>query len=327
MSRNLVTGGTGFTGYNLAKRLAEMGEDVIALDIKDGFKDRLEKLGVKVVIGSVNDEKLIDELMEGIDYVFHVAAAFRQINLPDEVYWNANVESNRVLIMAAKKHNIKRYILTSTGGVHGQIKNPPANENAPIATRDYYQLTKYEGEKLASELCEKNNIPFVIIRPAPIYGPGDTRILLLFKAIKSRKFFMLGKGTVHYHLIYIDNLVDAYLLSMKNDAALGQTYIISDDDCFTLNELVQTIADSLNVPPPRLHFPISPVWLAGYLCETVCKPIGIEPPLFRRRVDFFMSERSFDSSKAKKDIGYCPKIGVKEGIEITAKWYKDNGYL
>ena len=327
MSRHLVTGGTGFTGYNLAKRLAEMGEDVIALDIKDGFRDRLEKLGVKVVIGSVNDEKLIDELMEGIDYVFHVAAAFRQINLPDEVYWNANVESNRVLIMAAKKHGIKRYILTSTGGVHGRIENPPANENAPIATRDYYQLTKYEGEKLARELCEENNIPFVIIRPAPIYGPGDTRILLLFKAIKSRKFFMLGKGNVHYQFVFVDNLIDAYILCKNNDAALGRTYIICDNDRLTLNELVQTIADSMNVPRPRWHFPVSPVWFAGYVCETICKPVNIEPPLFRRRVDFFMNERSFDSSKAKKEIGYGPGIGVKEGVENTAKWYKDNGYL
>jgi nucleoside-diphosphate-sugar epimerase len=327
MPKHLVTGGTGFTGYNLVKRLAQMGEDVIALDIKDGFKDRLDKLGVKVVIGSANDESLIDTLMDGVDYVHHVAAAFRQINLPDKVYWDANVESNRVLITAAKKHGIKRYILTSTGGVHGHIENPPANENAPISTRDYYQLTKYEGEKLARKLCDEYNIPYVVIRPAPIYGPADTRILLLFKSIKSGKFFMLGSGNVHYHLIFIDNLVDAYLLSMEKDAAVGQTYIIADSECLTLNELVRTIAESLNVPPPRWHFPVKPVWLAGYLCELICNPLGIEPPLFRRRVDFFMSERSFDISKAKKELGYNPGVGAKEGVEITAKWYQENGYL
>lgn len=327
MSKHLVTGGTGFTGYNLAKRLAENGEDVIALDIKDGYKDDLEKLGVKVVIGSINDDKLIDSLMDGVEYIHHIAAAFRQINLPDEVYWNVNVESNRVLIEAAKKHGIKRYLLTSTGGVHGHIESPPANENAPISTRDYYQLTKYEGEKLARQLCEEYKIPYVIIRPAPIFGPGDTRILLLYKSIKSGKFMMLGSGKVHYHLIFIDNLVDAYLLCVEKEEALGQTYIIADNECLNLNELVGTIADALEVPKPKRHFPVWPVWAAGYLCEILCKPLGIEPPLFRRRVDFFMSERSFDISKAKKELGYEPEVGVKEGVETTAKWYYENGYL
>ena len=93
----------------------------------------------------------------------------REINLPKQVYWDTNVESNRLLIEAAKKHGIKRYIMTSTCGVHGHITNPPANENAVIAPRDYYQVTKYEGEKLAKELCTKYEIPFVVVRP-PIKG-------------------------------------------------------------------------------------------------------------------------------------------------------------
>lgn len=327
MSRHLVTGGMGFTGYNLAKRLAENGEDVIALDIKEGYKDRLEKLGVRVVVGSVNDDKLVDSLMDGVDYIHHIAAAFREIILPDKVYWNVNVESNRVLLESAKTHGIKRYLLTSTGGVHGHIEKPPANEDAPIATRDYYQLTKYEGEKLTKKLCEEYGIPYVIIRPAPIYGPADTRILRLFKSIKDGRFVMLGSGEVHYHLIFIDNLVDAYLLCTEKDKALGQTYIIADDECLNLNELVKTIADVLKVSQPRWHFPVWPVWLAGYFCEVICKPLGIEPPLFRRRVDFFMSERSFDISKAKRELGYKPRIGVKEGVEKTAKWYQENGLL
>lgn len=327
MSKHFVTGTTGFTGFNLAKRLADKGEEVVGLDIKKGYSEELEKSGVKVVIGSVNDKELVDKLMKDVDYVHHVAAAFRQINLPKHVYWDANVESNRVLIEAARKHGIKRYILTSTCGVHGHITNPPANENAPIDPRDYYQKTKYEGEKLAKELCTRYEIPFVVVRPAGIYGPGDTRMLRMFKSIDSGKFFMLGDGKSHYHLIYIDNLVDAYLLCTEKKEALGQTYLIADGECYTLNELAAIIADTAGKPIPKWHLPVWPFWVAGYLCEVVCGPLGIEPPLFRRRVDFFVSERYFDISKAKKEIGYEPKIDVRTGIKLTAKWYKERGYL
>lgn len=325
--KHLVTGVTGFTGFNLAKRLVKEGEEVIGLDVKKGYGDELENLGVNVIIGSVCDKELVDELMKDVDYVHHVAAAFREINLPKQVYWDTNVESNRWLIEAAQRHGIKRYILTSTCGVHGHITNPPADEKASIEPRDYYQLTKYEGEKLAIELCTKYEIPFVVVRPAGIYGPGDTRMLPLFKLINSGKFFMLGSGESHYHLVYIDNLVDAYLLCTEKEEAHGQTYLIADDECYTLNELATIIADTLEAPIPRWHLPVWPFWAAGYLCEVICTPFGIEPPIFRRRVDFFVSERSFDISKAKEEIGYRPKIDVKTGIKRTADWYTDRGYL
>jgi nucleoside-diphosphate-sugar epimerase len=327
VDRHLVTGWTGFTGAKLAMRLFREGKEVIVLDITRGYGDELEKMGIKVIIGSVNDAKLVDQLMSGVSYVHHVAAAFRQIKLPKKEYWDANVESNRVLLEAAKKHGIKRYLLTSTTGVHGNVKTIPAGENAPIHPEDYYQYTKYEGEKLAKELCEHYDIPFVVIRPGGIYGPYDWRFLRLFKAIKSGKFFMMGRGEVYNHLAYIDNLVDGYLLCTEKEEALGQTYIIADDKPVTLNELVKVIAESLDAPVPKWHFPIWPVWTAGLFCELICKPFGIEPPLFRRRVDFFKNTRVFDISKAKKELGYEPKIDLKTGVKLTAEWYKERDYL
>ena len=325
--KHLVTGATGFTGFNLAKRLANEGEEVVGLDIQKGYGEELEKLGVEIILGSVNDRELVDKLLQGVDYIHHVAAAFREINLPKQVYWDANVESNRLLIETAEKHGIKKYILTSTCGVHGHITDPPANENAPIKPRDYYQVTKYEGEKLAKELCAKYEIPFVVVRPAGIYGPGDTRMLRMFKLINSGKFFMIGSGESHYHLVYIDNLVDAYLLCTEKKEAIGQTYLIADGECYTLNKLAAIIASTLETSIPRWHLPVWPFWAAGYLCEAICTPFRIEPPIFRRRVDFFVSERYFNISKAKQEIGYEPKIDVKTGVKLTSEWYKERGYL
>ena len=138
---------------------------------------------------------------------------------------------------------------------------------------------------------------------------------------------MLGSGETLNHLVYIDNLVDGYLLCTEKEEALGQTYNIADEKYITLNELVKVIAETLEVPVPKWHFPIWPVWVVGLLCEIICKPFGIEPPLFRRRVDFFKNNRGFDITKAKKELGYLPKIDLKTGIKLTAEWYKERGYI
>ena len=95
----------------------------------------------------------------------------------------------------------------------------------------------------------------------------------------------------------------------------------------TLNALVKLVAESAGVPEPRLHLPAWPVWTAGAICEAVCAPFGIEPPLFRRRVDFFTKSRAFDISRARAEIGYAPRIGLREGIGRTLTWYRGHGWL
>ena len=96
--------------------------------------------------------------------------------------------------------------------------------------------------------------------------------------------------------------------------AAGRTYILAGGEVTTLNELVAIVADEAHVPPPRLHLPVWPFWTAGALCEAVCAPFGIEPPLYRRRVDFFTKSRAFDISRARPELGYAPQVGLREGI-------------
>jgi len=312
----LVTGGTGFTGSHLVDRLLKRGHNVIALDASNGHSNDIRKNGAKVILGSVCDKELINNIMKDIDVVFHVAAAFRKISDPKKVYWDVNVTGTKILLEAASKNGVEKFIHCSTCGVHGGIEQIPANENAPIKPEDYYQYTKTQGEIVAQEFFKNNkDLPGVILRPAGIYGPRDTRLLTLFKAIKNQKFIMFGSGKILYHLLYIDNLIDAFEISMNKENATGVTYLVADEEYITLNELVTEIARVLNVPTPKKRFPVWPVWFAGLLCEGICKPFGIEPPLFRRRVDFFIKNRGFDISKAKKELGYKPKVGFSEGIK------------
>jgi nucleoside-diphosphate-sugar epimerase len=241
--------------------------------------------------------------------------------------WNTNVEGTRNLLDAAVQAGVQRFVHCSTVGVHGDIWNPPANEETPYGPGDDYQESKAEGERLVLQYMAEGRLPGVVFRPGGIFGPGDLRFLKLFRAIKNRRFVMLGSGQVTYHMIYIDDLIDGILLCGTQEKSLGGVYILAGEEPATLNQLAQIIAESLGVRPPRLHFPVAPIYLAAYLCETICKPFGINPPLYRRRVDFFRKNRAFDTSKARRELGFQAKTDLKTGISLTAEWYRKQGLL
>jgi nucleoside-diphosphate-sugar epimerase len=324
----LVTGGTGFTGKALVKRLLDEGHEVIALDYKEGLNtDELRKWGARVVIGSVADKHIVDECMEGVDAVQHLAAAFRELDVPNSYYEEINVGGTRNTLEAAVKHGVSKFIYCSTCGVHGNVEHPPANEDAPINAADYYQQTKYEAEPVVHEYAKKG-MKTVIIRPAAIYGPGDPeRFFMIFKRVNNGKFPMFGSGKTLYHPLYIDNLVDAHMLAMEPDKGNGQTFLIADEEYVTIEDLVRRVGKALEVNVKISHYPILPLIIMGHIFEKACKPFRITPPIFPRRVDWYRQNRAFDISKAKRELGYAPRIGLDEGLRRTAEWYKSEGYL
>ncbi|MCB9107468.1 MAG: NAD(P)-dependent oxidoreductase [Anaerolineales bacterium] len=324
----LVTGGTGFTGSYLVKRLLSENYEVITVDNQKGFFfDELRDLGANVTIGSVTDKQLMDELTKDCDIVHHLAAAFRKINLPKEVYWDVNVNGTKYLLEAALKYNVKKFVYCSTCGVHGNVLNPPAPETAPITPADYYQYTKYKGEEVAQEFIQKG-LDITILRPAAIYGPGDPeRWVMLFKRVSPGRFWMFGDGKATYHPLYIDNLVEAFMLASERKESAGQTYLIADEHYYTLNELVRAIGKVLGTNVSVHHVPFWPLWTAAFACEMVCTPLKISPPLFRRRVDWFRQNRAFDISKAKRELGYQPKVDLLTGLSRTAQWCRQMNYI
>jgi nucleoside-diphosphate-sugar epimerase len=324
----LVTGGTGFTGSHLAKRLLLKGHKVRVVDNKQGlFYDELVNLGADITIGSVTSKELVDRLVEGCDVVHHLAAAFREVDLPDEVYQNVNVNGTRYLLESAIKHGVKKFVYCSTCGVHGDVKHIPAAEDAPIAPADIYQATKYEGEVVAQEFINQG-LDVTILRPTAIYGPGDPeRWLMLFKRTRSGRFLMFGDGRAKYHPLYIDNLVDAFELAVEKEAANGQTYLIADEQYYSITEIVKAVGRAQGIELDIIHLPFWPLWMLAFLVESISKPLKISPPLFRRRVDWFRQNRAFDISKAKCELGYQSKIDLQIGLRETASWYKERGYL
>ncbi len=326
--RVLVTGGTGFTGSHLVRRLLARGDQVTALDNQPGlFADELRGLGAEIVIGSVTDRGLVDKATAGKELVHHLAAAFRAVNLPDREYWNVNVAGTRHVLEAAARHGVRRVVYCSTQGVHGHVSRPPGDEDSPIAPEDYYQQTKYEGELVCREFLD-SGLDVTIVRPTAIYGPGDPgRFLLLYRMVRGGRFLMFGDGRTTYHPVYIDNLVDLFDLAATVPAARGRVYIGGDEHYYTLNDLVTAIGKALGVDVRIVHLPFRPLWLAAVAVELACKPLRLSPPIFRRRVDWFRQVRAFRIDCAKRELGYQPKVGLTEGLARTAEWYRRNGYL
>jgi nucleoside-diphosphate-sugar epimerase len=324
----LVTGGTGFTGSHLTRRLLQQGHQVVVLDNQPGlFYDELKRLGAQIHLGSVADRGLVFKVAAGCEVVHHLAAMFRRVNLPKKIYWDVNVEGTRYLLQAALQYGARKFIYCSTCGVHGDVKREPADENAPISPEDYYQYTKYEGEKVIPEFLAKG-LRIVTLRPTAIYGPGDPeRFFMLFKMVSKGRFLMFGNGQAYYHPVYIDNLVDAFELAAASGKGDGEVYLIGDEKYYTLNDLVMAIAEALGVSLKLRHFPFWPLWSAALACEIVYKPFRVNPPLFRRRVNWFRQNRAFSIDKARKELGYVPRVGLKEGLAQTARWYRENGYL
>jgi dihydroflavonol-4-reductase len=325
----LVTGATGFTGGHLARHFLQAGERVAVL-VRPSSEARaagLKAAGADVRVADLTDAAAVAAAAQGCEVVYHIAATYREAGQGDAAYTRVNVDGTRHVLEGALLAGSRRVVHCSTGGVHGHIEHPPANETAPYAPGDVYQRTKLEAEELARSFASRHRLEVVIARPIGIYGPGDLRFLKMFRGIARGRFPMLGSGEVFYHLTYVDDLVRGFALCGQVPAAAGRTYILAGPEYTTLNELVGLIAAELGVQPPRLHLPVWPVWIAGALCELVCVPFGINPPLFRRRVDFYRKSRAFDTTRAREELGYNPTVDLRTGIHRTAAWYRAQGLL
>ena len=282
---------------------------------------------LELVPGDLRDRESLRRALEGIEVVHNIAALYRPTNVPQRLYWEVNVQGVQNIVEEAAKAKVKKFIQCSTVGVHGAIANPPADETAPIHPDDYYQQTKYEGEVLSQELGRKLGMPLVVVRPAAIYGPREQRFLKLARAIKSGTFVMFGTGDVRYHFVHVEDLSDAFVRCAEVDEAIGEVFIAADDHAITLNEIARTLAEALGTRPPRIRLPYPLLYYASAACEFACKPFSVSPPLHRRRAAWFNSTRSFDIGKARRILGYEPKIRPAEGLKDMVRSYLEAGWL
>jgi nucleoside-diphosphate-sugar epimerase len=324
-----VTGGTGFAGTHLIRRLVHDGHEVTSIDLGGGSsEDELRSLGVRLLKGSVTDRTAVDEAVGGADVVQHLASAFRDIHAPNELYWDVDVNGTRTVLEASRAAGVRRVVHCSTQGVHGILEKVPGDENSPIAPRDYYCYAKYHAERVCEEFIAEG-MDVVIVRPTSIYGPGDTHgWLTLFRMIQKGRFLMVGDGRTWNHPVYVENLVQVLMRAAEVPEAKGRTYIAADDRAVTLNQLVAAVAETLDVRVRMLRFPFYRLaWGVAAVAEFAARPLKVEPMIFRRRLSWFRTNRSFSIARAQQELGYQPAVPLKEGLARTAAWYREQGLL
>jgi nucleoside-diphosphate-sugar epimerase len=324
--RIATTGGTGYTGQRLIERLRARGHEVTAL-ARPGSRRPFPDSEVTWVEGDLSRADTLARLVAGAAAVVHVAAVYRTAGHPDSYYRDVNVGGTERLLEAASRAGVGRFVHTSTVGVHGDVRHPPADETAPFEPGDVYQETKAEAETLALRFHRERGLPVVVVRPGAIYGPGETRLLKLFRAIARRRYAIVGSGRPHYHLVFIDDLLDGYELALSHPAAVGEAFILAGPRSVSQTELAATIARHTGGRVFPVRIPVAPIHLAGDLCEALCVPFEIEPPLHRRRVDFWTKNRSFSIEKGRRVLGYEPRVDPEDGIARTAASYRQAGWL
>jgi dihydroflavonol-4-reductase len=321
----VVTGATGFVGSTLARALLSSGAEVTVLCRPSASRHRLEELKVNWIQGDVTNAATLRGAFAGADWLVHAAGRLGQAGVPEQVYHMLHVEGTRNVLAEAASAGVGRVLYISSPGVLGPIRGEPADETAPPAPSNAYERSKAAAEGVVRQFAAAG-LPVIIARPEFLYGPGDTHVLGLFRAVQRGLFFYVGRGRHVCHPTFISDAV-AGLIACLEKGQPGEIYHICGPRPVTFRELGQTIAAVLQVRPPWLMAPRPLAWSGAVALEIVGKITGRTPPLSRTGVDFFSQSRRFSTQKAQHALNFTPAVDLAEGIARTVAWYRQEGLL
>jgi nucleoside-diphosphate-sugar epimerase len=328
----LVTGGTGFIGSHLAEAGRRRGAEVVVLGLTDRPEEQantelLRRQGIEVLGGSITDEALCRRAVQGATHVFHLAVAMREGGKRDDFFESVNLEGTRRLLEASVAEGVQRFVYCSTIGIFGHRVPGVTTEATPLAPGNIYERTKVSAEALVREVGAGRGLPYVILRPADVYGPRDQRLLKLFAGVNRGRFPLFGRGDGRRHMIYVDDVVSGFFKACERDEALGQALILAGPRPCTLRELIAEVQAALGRPRYGRRLPLQPMLMLSAVVEDVCQALGVDPPIYRRRMDFFWSDVEFDTSRARRVLDWAPTVDLPEGIRRTRDDYRRAGAL
>jgi nucleoside-diphosphate-sugar epimerase len=317
----LVTGATGFIGSQLCEELVKKGYKVSCLVRKTSNLKWLENLDLKFITGDCTHAESLSNISHDFDFIFHLAGLTK--SLSKDAYFSVNAKGTEYIVKAVSEMvpKPKRFIYLSSLAAIGPSKNgsPLCEDSIPGPVTDYGR-SKLEGEKAV--LKYKDKIPVTILRPPAVYGPRDKDFLLFFKFIKKGIFPMCGK--CYYSMLYVDDLIQGMILCAERKEAEGKIYFLSDNKNYSNEEIAHEITSALNKKATHLRVPKFVMPFFAFIGEKINKQ-GI---INRDRInDFKYSHWICDAEKIKGELGFIPKVGIKEGIKWTADWYRIHRWL
>jgi nucleoside-diphosphate-sugar epimerase len=326
IERVLVTGAGGFIGSHLVDDQLAKGRQVTAFDINlDRLAHQADNENCTLVTGDIRNTELLESLLRGQQIVFHLASAHLEVNKPPEYFEEVNVTAVGRLVELCERHEVQRLVHCSSVGVFGSLESLPADESSPCRPTIAYEKTKLAGEQALRRTVQ--DLDYVIVRPAWVYGPRCLRTLKLLQAIKRKKFIKVGFRKTYRHPIYISDMLDGFEKAATAPDARGETIIIAADEALRLDSLIEEVARAVGAQLRPVTVPLTVMWPACFLVERVWGVMGKEPPFSTRSLKFFTESSAFDISKAKRILGFQPRVGIREGMELTAKQFADEGVL
>lgn len=328
MAAVLVTGGTGFVGSRLVRRLLARGERVRCLVRKTSSLGNLEGLPVEQITGNLQDSASLAEAVRGCRTVYHVAADYRLWSRdPQELYRN-NVNGTRNLLEAAERAGCERIVYCSSVGALGIPKDgTPGTETTPVKLEDmigHYKRSKFLAEAAVRELVESEGAPVVIVNPSTPVGPRDIkptptgRIIVDMLRRRIPAYVETGLNIVH-----VDDVAEGHLLALER-GRIGTRYVLGGEN-LTLKEILCTVAEIGNVPPPRVALHHAMVLPVAWVAERVASVTGREPFATVDAVRMAKKFMFFSSERATAELGYHSRP-AREGLAEAVDWFRQNRY-
>lgn len=324
----LVTGGTGFVGSRVVRRLLERGETVRCLARAHSPLRNLEGLPVQIVRGDLRDPDSLTDAVRGCRVVYHVAADYRLWSRdPAEIY-RSNVEGTRHLLAAAERAGCERIVYCSTVGALGiPPDGRPGTEETPVRLEDmvgHYKRSKYLAEQEALRAAARG-VPVVIVNPSTPVGPGDIKPTETGRIITR---FLNGAMPAYLdtglNFVDVDDVAEGHILAAER-GRIGQKYILGHRN-MTLREFLETLARVTGRRAPRVRIPYGAALVAAAVDQFVVGTLlGREPGIPLEGVRMARKKMFFDPGKAVRELG-LPQTPVEEALERAVRWFVDHGY-
>jgi len=321
----VITGASGFIGGRLRERLLADGADVISVRRKGSPPS---KTGRSVEL-DYEDLPGLERFFEDERprYVLHVAGATKGVTYDDFHRANVMPTENLIKAVAARHPSVERFTLVSSFAAYGPSPvGKPLDETATPNPVEFYGKSKLAAEQALQQ--HGAGVKWTILRPGGVYGPGDVDYFNLFREVSNGRNVFFGNRDKWQSVIFVDDLIDAILLATHKPEAIGKGYLISDDNHLTWGQFQGQMVELSGRKAMTLNLPAFLVDIAAFFGELLSRIDG-KPRLFNRQKAIMGAQDAWlcTAAAAKRDLGFTPKVHVRDGIERSFKWYRENGWL